>query len=91
MTVEEHKEHLLAMMDSMPDDACGDWRDSLAYAIQALEQEPILDKIRTEIKALSPEPTAYDVVDGNPIKDAVWETLADVLKIIDKYEVESEE
>ena len=50
----------------------------------------VLDKIRAEIKALNPEPTAYDVVDGNPIKDAVWETLADVLKIIDKYKAESE-
>lgn len=59
-------------------------------AIQALEQEPILDKIRAEIQALSPKPTAFDVVDGNPIKDAVWETIADVLKIIDKYKVESE-
>lgn len=45
----------------------------------------VLDKIRAEIKALSPEPTAFDVVDGNPIKDAVWETLSDVLMIIDKY------
>lgn len=54
------------------------------------EQEHTLDKIRDEIKALSPEPTAYDVVDGNPIKDAVWETLADVLKIIDKYKAEME-
>ena len=50
----------------------------------------VLDRIRAEIKALNPEPTAYDVVDGNPIKDAVWETLADVLKIIDKYKAESE-
>ena len=52
---------------------------------KALEQEPVLDKIRAEIKALSPKPTAYDVVDGNPIKDAVWEILVDVLAIIDKY------
>ena len=52
---------------------------------KALEQEPVLDKIRAEIKALSPKPTAYDVVDGNPIKDAVWETLVDVLAIMDKY------
>jgi hypothetical protein len=66
-------------------------RESLDMAIKLLEQEPILDKIRAEIKALNPEPTAYDVVDGNPIKDAVWETLADVLKIIDKYKAESEE
>ena len=50
----------------------------------------MLDKIRAEIKALSPEPTAYDVVDGNPIKDAVWETLADVLQIIDRCKSESD-
>jgi hypothetical protein len=72
-----------------------DWDDAhyeaLQMAIKALEQESILDKIRAEIEALNPEPTAYDVVDGNPIKDAVWETLSDVLKIIDKYKAESEE
>ena len=64
--------------------------EALDMAIEALEQEPILDKIRAEIKALSPEPTAYDVVDGNPIKEAVWEIIADALKIIDKYKPESE-
>lgn len=36
MSIEEHKEHLLDIMDSMPDDACGDWRDSLAYAIDTM-------------------------------------------------------
>ena len=56
-----------------------------------VEQEDILDKLRTEIKALSPEPTAYDVVDGNPVKDAIWETLIEVDKIIDKYKAESED
>jgi hypothetical protein len=70
---------------------CRKSAEALDMAIKALEQEPILDKIRAEIKALNPEPTAYDVVDGNPIKDAVWETLADVLKIIDKYKAESED
>ena len=54
------------------------------------DKQKVLDKIRAEIKALNPEPTAFDVVDGNPIKDAVWETLADVVKIIDKYRKESE-
>ena len=61
------------------------YEDALQYVIAMLEQEPILDKIRAEIQALSPKPTAFDVVDGNPIKDAVWEIIADVLKIIDKY------
>jgi hypothetical protein len=62
--------------------------------LKALEEQPktdTLDKIRAEIKALSPEPTAYDVVDGNPVKDAVWETLNEVLQIIDKYKAKSEE
>ncbi len=65
--------------------------DGLKHIPSVTQQEFILDKIRAEIKALSPEPTAYDVVDGNPIKDAVWETLADVLQIIDKNKAESEE
>lgn len=38
MTIDEHKEHLLDIMDSMPDDACGDWRDSLAYAIDTMRK-----------------------------------------------------
>lgn len=54
-----------------------------------IERE-VLDKISAEVKALSPEPTAYDVVDGNPVKDAVWETIGEVLQIIDKYKAESE-
>ena len=54
------------------------------------DKQKVLDKIRAEIKALSPEPTAYDVIDGNPVKDAVWETLIEVDKIFDKYKAESE-
>ena len=30
------------------------------------------------------------MVDGNPIKDAIWETLSDVLQIIDKYKAVDE-
>ena len=55
------------------------------------DKQMVLDKIRAEIKALSPEPTAYDVVDGNSVKDAVWEILIEVDKIIDKYRAESED
>lgn len=65
-------------------------KEALYEARKALEQKSALDKIRAEVKALSPEPTAYDVVDGNLVKDAVWETIADVLQIIDKYREESE-
>lgn len=52
---------------------------------EALEQNDALDKIRAEIKGLSPKPTIYDIVDRNQKKDAVWETVNDVLQIIDKY------
>lgn len=68
-------------------------RKDLDFKLAKLEHDKneVLDKIRAEIKALSPEPTAYDVVDGNPVKDAVWETLIEVDKIIDKYKADRSE
>ena len=45
MTIDEHKEHLLDMMDSMPDDACGDWRDSLAYAIDTMRKYQKIEEL----------------------------------------------
>lgn len=45
MSIEEHKEHLLDIMDSMPDDACGDWRDSLAYAIETMRKYQMIEQI----------------------------------------------
>ena len=45
MTIDEHKEHLLDIMDSMPDDTCGDWRDSLAYAIDTMRKYQKIEKI----------------------------------------------
>lgn len=36
---EKHIKNLSCIMDSMPDDACGDWRDSLAYAISSLKTD----------------------------------------------------
>ena len=72
---------------------CGKWLKWADKDEQNLrmKQESILDKIRAKIKALCPEPTVEDVVDGNLTKDAIWETLAEVLQIIDKYKAESEE
>lgn len=65
--------------------------EAFEVAIKALEQEPILDKIRGEIKKLSPEFTAEDSIIENQIKGAIWETLIDVLRIIERYKTESEE
>ena len=51
--------------------------------IQALEQEPILDKIRAEIERLHYHPK-LDFIKNDEIVDMV-------LDIIDKYNAESEE
>lgn len=36
---EKHIKNLSYIMDSMPDDACSEWRDSLAYAISSLKTD----------------------------------------------------
>jgi hypothetical protein len=54
--------------------------NALDMAIKALEQEPVLDKVRTEIEELEEGITSYDT----------WIFKNEVLDIIDKYKVESE-
>ena len=53
MTIDEHKEHLLDIMDSVSDDACGDWRDSLAYAIETMNKYQKIKEIANPLKKLS--------------------------------------
>lgn len=101
MTIEEHKEHLLDIMDSMPDDACGDWRDSLAYAIDTMRKyqkiqadynarlKADLVAILTEIQLEIEEQVLESLSDGGDD----WSTAEKVnecLDIIDKYKAESE-
>lgn len=81
-------EHCSKKMGSLG--CCSTVNNNWVYACAKGHKDWLLNKISTEVKALSPEPTAHDVVDGNPVKDAVWETIADVLQIIDKYREESE-
>ena len=38
MTMKDHIKNLSYIMDSMPDDSCGDWRDSIAYAILIIKR-----------------------------------------------------
>ena len=58
-------------------------KPAIEMAIKALEQEPVLDKIRAEI-----EEKSYLSYDDNPrhIIDESW-----VIEIIDKYRTEREE
>ena len=58
----------------------GDSR-AIKEAIEALEQEPILDKIRAEIADL--DDADYDC-------EWYYKATTDALQIIDKYKVESE-
>lgn len=98
MTREELKAHCLKQIEDCEmwarvkgKEPSGKVYEEHKLILELLDQDTALDKVKAEIKALSPEPTAYDVVDGNPIKDAVWETLADVLRIVDKYREENRE
>ena len=66
-----------------------DAKDSSTYtffqmAIKALEQEPILDKIRAEIEELNDAPPCFDTMFEYEY------ALEEVLAIIDKYKTESE-
>lgn len=55
--------------------------DAYKMAIKALEQENVLDEIRTEITVL--DDADYDY-------EGYYKAVTDALKIIDKYRAESE-
>ena len=61
-------------------------KEALSVAIKALEQEPILDKIRAEIMSL--DYIDEDKYEGTSISPMIYRD--DVLEIIDKYKGESE-
>lgn len=63
-----------------------DWQESLDMAIKALEQEPILDKIREEIEQLRLHKAQFITNDNKVCIDS-----QEVLNIIDKYKAEQEE
>lgn len=48
MTFAEHESNLLNILDSMPDDACGDWRESIAYAVDIFRKYREVTKILTD-------------------------------------------
>ena len=104
MTREEAIDIIQSILDKYEEDEClvteitiGDEDiEALDMAIKALEQEPILDKIRAEIDTKYGqcdiceyfEDYDYeenDISEYRPIGD-----IADILQIIDKYKAESE-
>ena len=70
--------------------------EALKMAIQALEQEPILDKIRAQLKShlRGVEITLEVLVENDPLRpkfEGAKETLEDCLELIDKAETENED
>ena len=65
----------------------GEKEDYTEIAIQALEQEPILDKIRADVIARYPKNYAGDPELGG---SACEFSLNEILKILDKYKAERE-
>jgi hypothetical protein len=72
------KEEALKVLDTIP--TIGEQVDALEIAIEALEQESILDKIRAEIERHRRKTQSIDPYD----------LVGDCLEIIDKYRAESE-
>ena len=88
MTNKEAIKAIEYFQDEYDSNGSGYLDEALDMAIKALEQEPVLDKIRKEINGM------YRVIlKGTPKDDwAVrWnDCLDEVLQIIDKYKAESE-
>lgn len=59
--------------------------EAMIMAIKALEQEPALDKIRTDIKAMFPPSGSWTHEEWHEVEHAVCEVSHDVLQIIDMY------
>ena len=86
MTKKDHIRNLSDIMDSMPDDACGDWRDSIAYAIENLSNDDYtIDQIKKEFIDLYPKNYMGELeLDGCSCEFS----LNTILNILDKYKAE---
>ena len=86
MTKKDHIRNLSDIMDSMPDDACGDWRDSIAYAIENLSNDDYtIDQIKKEFIDRYPKNYMGRLeLDGCSCEFS----LNTILSILDKYKKE---
>ena len=87
--LKDHIRNLSEIMDSMPDDTCGDWRDSIAYAIENLSKDDDtsdnIDQIKKEFINRYPKNRMDKLyLDGR----SCHFSLNEVLNILDKYKKE---
>lgn len=85
MTREEAIKAIQDFQNDYDSNGSGYLDDALDMAIKALEQEPVLNKIRAEI-----DKARYIDKDTRICKNALASGLEVALQIIDKYKAESE-
>ena len=98
MTREEIRTQTIAQLERISRNlaSIGETQDWTEYAIRALEQEPILDKIRAEIETKYGQCDIceyfedYDYEENDISEYRPIGNVADILQIIDKYKAESE-
>ena len=88
------------LLDNYLSHTCQDYgerdHEAMMMAIKALEQEPILDKIRAEIETKYGQCDIceyfedYDYEENDISEYRPIGNIADILQIIDKYKAESE-
>ena len=83
MTRAEAIQELLGLCDEMPSMECQDWKTAICMGIEALKQQPVLDKIQEEIKRVDTVCHA-----SNNHDELIRRNV--VLQIIDKYKTEIE-
>ena len=86
MTREEKIKILKSRKEEVEADGYIGFAEALGSAIEALEQEPIIDKVRVEVEKLD----YLSIEDGSDGYDRYIDQQ-DVLQILDKYKAESEE
>lgn len=77
--IDEYKKHLLDIMDSMPDDTCGDWRDSLAYAIETMRKYQMIKQLvnQTEYAGENSYTGETEWILTDSVYQKIWEILED--------------
>ena len=94
--IEELKTGHLTMSQCLDKEELHKANEALDMAIKALDQEPVLDKIREQIKShlRGVEITLEVLVENDPLRpkmEGAKDTLEECLELIDKAETENKE
>lgn len=76
---------LLSLVEGYPE-----YEDCVEYAIEKLEQEPIIDKMRAEISKSKTEHEMEIAEKDEKARLLISHIYCDIVNILDKYKAESE-